>query len=353
MNRVDTPVWTLTWQGTDVTADIAAMVTGLTVTDRKDGESDELAVTLEDRDGRWRGDWLPEKGDVLEATLGYAGGPVVDAGTYQVDEVDHSGPPDRLEVRALAAGVTEALRTRRHRAFEGRTLAQIAAAVAADHGMAVIGDPASEALQRVTQADETDLEFLSKLAAEHGYVFSARARRLVFMSEDELLSADPVMTLSRALHHPVRWRFRVTARQVYTACEVRYLDPATKRTRTVTVKAAGQETKPKGGSQRTGGSPDAVSGSKASVKGDLLRRRMRVESEAHARQKAQALLDRANRGEVRASLTFPGRPDLVAGINVVLAGFGRAWDGTYHVTGSTHRMVRGGGYTTDMEAHRV
>lgn len=333
MNRVDTPVWTLTWQGTDVTADIAAMVTSLTVTDRKEGESDELSVTLEDRDGRWRGDWLPEKGDVLEVTLGYAGGLAVDAGTYQVDEVEHGGPPDRLDVRALAAGVTEALRTKRHRAFENQTLARIAAAVAADHGMEVIGDPATEALQRVTQADETDLEFLSKLAAEHGYVFSVRGGRLVFMSEDDLLSADPVMTLSRVLHHPVRWRFRVTARQVYTGCEVRYLDPATKRTRTVTVKADGQETKPKGG--------------------DLLRRRMRVESEAHARQKAQALLDRANRGEVRASLSFPGRPDLVAGINVVLAGFGAAWDGTYHVTSSTHRMVRGGGYTTDMEAHRV
>ncbi len=329
MIPVDTPVWSLTWSGTDVTAEVAAFVTSLTVTDRKEGESDELAVELEDRDGRWRGAWAPEKGDVLDVSLGFADGGMIDAGRFEVDEIEHGGPPDRLSVRALATGVTDELRTKRHRAFEGRTLPQIAAAVAADHGMEVIGNPATEPLQRVTQADETDLQFLSKLAGEHGYVFSVRGKGLVFLSDEELLAAEPVMTLSRDLHHPVRWRFRHTAKQVYKACEVTYQDPATKRTETAKVDAANV------------------------TSGDTLKKRVRVENPAHARQKARSLLDRANRGEISASLTFPGRPTLVAGINVMLDGFGSAWDGKFHVIGSTHRIKRGGGYTTDIEVHRV
>lgn len=332
---VDTPFWSLTWAGTDVTADIAAMVTSLTYADKKEGESDELQVSLEDRDGRWRDSWMPAKGDILELVIGYRGGLAVDAGAFQIDEVEHEGPPDRLHVRGLAAGVTAALRTKRHRGFEGKTLPEIARAVAADHGMTVIGDPATEALQRVSQADETDLEFLTKLAADHGYVFSVRGTSLVFLSDDELLGADPAMTLSRALHDPVRWRFRRTAREVYKACEVKYHDPATKKTETVTVKAEGEKA-PNGGSG-----------------GDTLKKRVRVESKAHAERKAKALLDRANRGEVEASLTFPGRPDLVAGVNVLLDGFGTAWDGKHHVTRSTHRIQRGSGYVTDIEVHRV
>lgn len=338
--QVDTPFWSLTWAGTDVTADIAAMVTSLTYADKKEGESDELQVSLEDRDGRWRDAWIPAKGDILELAIGYRGGLVVDAGAFQIDEIEHDGPPDRLQVRGLAAGVTAALRTKRHRGFEGRTLPEIAGAVAADHGMTVIGDPATEALQRVSQADQTDLEFLTKLAADHGYVFSVRGTSLVFLSDEELLAAEPAMTLSRALHDPVRWRFRKTANQVYKACEVTYQDPATKQTRTVTVVAPST-----GDEGETAPSADAA--------GDTLKKRVRVESAAHAERKAKALLERANRGEVEAGLTVPGRPDLVAGINVLLDGFGTAWDGKHHVTRSTHRIQRGGGYVTEIEVHRV
>lgn len=328
---VDTPVWTLSWSGKAVTADIASMVTSLTVTDKKEGESDELTVELEDSDGRWRNAWMPAKGDVLDVAIGFQGGAMFDAGSFQVDDIEHSGPPDRLSVRAMAAGVTHALRTKRHRAFEGKTLPQIAAMVAADHGMTVIGDPATEPLKRISQANETDLQFLSKVAAEHGYVFSVRGKSLVFLSDEELLAADPVMTLSRSRHHPIRWRFRRTSRQVYKECEVSYQDPASKTTQKVTVKATGE----------------------AKDAGDVLKKQVRVETAAHAKQKAQALLDRANRGEIVASLSFPGRPDLVAGVNITLEGFGDAWDGKHHVVSSTHRMQRGAGYTTDVEVHRV
>lgn len=313
-----------------MTADIAEMVTSLTFSDKKAGESDELDIQLEDRDGRWRNSWMPSKGDVLDLAIGYEHGLVVDAGSFEIDDIEHEGPPDRLHVRGLAAGVTKALRTKRHRAFEGKTLPQIAAQVAADHEMTVIGNPGTETLNRVSQADETDLAFLTKLAKEHGYVFSIRGASLVFMSDDELLSADPVLTLSRDQHHPVRWRFRKTAKQVYKACEVSYHDPATKKTEKVTVTAQGEK-----------------------AEGDTLKKRVRVESRAHAETKAKALLANANRGEVEGNLTLPGRPDLAAGINVLLDGFGGAWDGTYHLVRSTHRFQRSSGYTTDIEVQRV
>ncbi|MCW2248684.1 phage protein D [Azospirillum fermentarium] len=328
MNTVDTPDWTLLWSGTDVTASIRDMVTGLAYTDKKIGESDDLDIQLEDRDGRWRNDWIPSKGDVLELFIGYKDH-LVDAGSYEIDQIEHSGPPDRLKVTALAAGVTTALRTKKSRGFEKKTLSQIARQIADEHGMTVIGDPDTEVKDRITQADQTDLEFLSKTAAEFGYVFSVRGQSLVFMSDDELMAGPVVFTLPRGGSNIMNWRFSKKGK-VYKACEVSYYDPATKKTQKVTVEP---EVKKEAG--------------------DTLKKRVRVENEEQARRKAKALLDSANTGEITASLDLTGRPDLVSGINIRLDGFGTAWDGTYHVQKSGHRFDPKRGYTTTIEVQRV
>lgn len=332
---VETPAWRLTWAGANVTQDIAGMVTSLTVTDRKEGASDEVALVLEDRDGRWRNAWCPDKGDALDVAIGYAGMDLVDAGRFTVDELEAEGPPDKLSVRALAAGIDNPLRTSQHKGYEGKTLGEIAKAIADAHGMNVVGDPVTDPLERVSQSDETDLKFLARLAADNGYVFNVRGKQLVFMLDEALLAADPVLTLSRDDHDPVRWRFAKTARQVYAACEVTYQDPRTKKLEKVTVKApdADSDTKPKGA--------------------DTLKKRIRVESAADAERKAKALLERANRGEVTVHLTVPGNPRICAAANVTISGHGSAWDGKYHVTTSTHRLSRGAGYATEMEAFRV
>lgn len=337
IRMVDTPTWRLTWSGTDVTTDIAAHVTSLTVTDHKEGASDEVAVVLEDRDGRWRNGWFPAKGASLDLAFGYRGAPLVDAGRFTVDELEADGPPDKLSVRAIAAGIDNPLRTSRHKGYEGKTLGEIAKEIADQHGMTVVGDPVTEPLKRVSQSDETDLKFLARLAAEHGYVFSVRGSMLVFVLDADLLAADPILTLSRGDHDPVRWRFRVTAKQVYGACEVTYQNPRTKSVDKVTVKATDTD----------------ETGAAKPKSADILKKRIRVESPEDAERKAKALLERANRGEVTAHLTVPGDPRICAAANVLLTGFGAAWDGKYHVTTSTHRLSRGGGYATEMEAFRV
>ena len=55
----------------DISADLAGFLKGLSYTDNMSGEADTLDLTLEDRQGLWQSDWLPEKGATLEASLPY------------------------------------------------------------------------------------------------------------------------------------------------------------------------------------------------------------------------------------------------------------------------------------------
>ena len=60
---------TVSIKGHDVTLDLMPYLVSLTYTDKADEELDDLQIVLEDREGIWQGDWLPQTGDVIEASI--------------------------------------------------------------------------------------------------------------------------------------------------------------------------------------------------------------------------------------------------------------------------------------------
>src|ERR1700757_4196879 len=126
-----------TYARRNITADVSAMVTEITYCDRVAGTSDDVEVTLEDRDRRWQGPWLPARGDIVSLLLGYEGEELLNCGDFQVDELELHGPPDTFHLKCIAAGITPALRTPRSAAYEGQTLLQVAQTIARRHGMRV------------------------------------------------------------------------------------------------------------------------------------------------------------------------------------------------------------------------
>lgn len=54
----------------DVSADIATYILSFEYTDKSSGESDEIQLTLEDREGKWLSSWFPSKGDTVTASIG-------------------------------------------------------------------------------------------------------------------------------------------------------------------------------------------------------------------------------------------------------------------------------------------
>ncbi len=229
LSTVRAPNWVLTYQGVDITSDVAPMVRAIRYYDRLGSASGELELEFEDREKLWQGPWYPALGDEVNLSIGYQGGELQPCGTFQVDELELDGPPDVVKVRCLAAFITPPMRTRNTAGYEGQTILGIAATIANKYSLQLITAPGTPdlAFERVTQKRETDLEFLRRLADDHGYDFTVRGRLMVFYSLQALENATPVITIERS--DTLRFDFRNRTRGIYAAAQVTYQDPMGKR----------------------------------------------------------------------------------------------------------------------------
>lgn len=322
-NKVGEPLWILVYEGKDITARISPYVLSASYTDHLAGEADEIEIVIENRDLKWLNVWLPQKGDQVALRLGYQGEGLMEAGEFQVDEVEYNGPPDTVTIKGLAAGVKASLRTKRSAAYEKQTLKKIASAIAKRHGLTMRGKVPAITLARSTQHKETDLAYLKRLADTFGFVFSIKGTDLVWHDQDTLDQASSVIQIKRKGLEG-RYTLRTKSSRVYRACTVTYFSTKQKREISHTFKAKGIGT------------------------GDVLRLVQRAESKAQAERMATAALRRSNGRQTEGSLTLRGNIKFRAGYNLDLQGWGDL-DGQYQILKAVHRIERGAGYSSDVE----
>lgn len=318
--------WSLIYAGSDITAEIAPEAVSIAYADFDHGKSDEVELRLHDRAHLWKGVWRPAKGDAMELRIGWAGGALLPCGKFEVDEISWEGPPDLVSIRGLAAPISADLRTERTRAFENKTLRQIAGQIAVEHGLTLEGEIEGGPMARVTQYVERDLEFLRRLAGEYDHVFSIRDKALYFAKAGDLERQAPAASVSRG--EMGRFSFHDASRQTYRACTLSYHDPETSRLIRVTVEAEG------------------------ATSGDVLEVKARVESEAQAKVRAAAELKRANARALTGRISLRGDPRLMAGVVVDITDLG-ILSGRYLIESSRHRIERRSGYATEVELRHV
>jgi phage protein D len=151
----------------------------LTLTDNRGFESDELEIMLDDADGKLD---LPPRGVVIEVAIGWKGKALVEKGSFTVDEVEHSGAPDTLTIRARATDLRAGIATKREK-------------LAQDHGGKDCGgdcqdqraDPcisswlAKRPVEHIDQTNESDANLLSRLAHQHDAIATVKSGRLLFI----------------------------------------------------------------------------------------------------------------------------------------------------------------------------
>ncbi|MFP1451826.1 hypothetical protein ACLB1N_05165 [Escherichia coli] len=76
----------------DITQNFSDRLIGLTMTDNRGFEADQLDIALDDTDGLVE---LPPRGASLTLWLGWQGSALVNKGSFTVDEIEHRGAPRR------------------------------------------------------------------------------------------------------------------------------------------------------------------------------------------------------------------------------------------------------------------
>ena len=197
--------WRVTLDGKDLTDKLRPRLVSLSLSEKRGDEADQLDIVLDDSDGQLA---LPKPGAVLRVQLGWRQGRdvaigLVDKGSFKVDEVSHSGPPDLITLRARAADFTSEIRNRREQSWHDTSLGAVLSDVAQRNGLAprIAPDLAAIALSSISQSRESDIAFLRRLGREHDAVATIKDKRLLFTRKGASTTASgtalPALTIRR------------------------------------------------------------------------------------------------------------------------------------------------------------
>ncbi|ELY4527478.1 phage late control D family protein [Cronobacter sakazakii] len=341
------PAFRLTMDGADITQRIEKRLISLTLTDNRGFEADQLDIELDDADGQLQ---LPRRGVQLNLALGWQGEPLISKGSYTVDEIEHTGAPDKLILRARSADFRETLNTRREKSWHKTTVGDMVKEIAARHKLdPTLGeDMAKMAIDHLDQTNESDASFLMRLARQCGALACVKNGKLLFIRQGQGRTASgkplPVITLTRSAGDS--HRFTLADRDAYTGVIASWLhtrEPAKKETtkikrrRKSTVKKKEPEAK----------QGDYLIGTDENVL--VLSRTYANRSNAERAAKMQ--WERLQRGVATFSIQLArGRADLYTEMPVKVSGFKKQMDGgSWIITTLTHSLSSDGGFTTSLE----
>ncbi|WP_247877803.1 phage late control D family protein [Chromobacterium haemolyticum] len=356
LNGAPTPAWRLTLNGKPLDSALRRRLVALTLTDNRGFDADQLDIVLDDSDGMLE---LPGRGAVIAVALGWQHSGLIDKGSYTVDEVEHSGTPDILTLRARSTDLREGIAAKREKSWSKTTLGAIVSAIAAANQLqpAIPDWLAKRRVEQLDQRNESDAQLLHRLAREHDAVATVKNGRLVFCKagDAETVSGKPfpVCTITRASGDG--HRFNIADRNAYTAVKAQWqdlnrakrgeviVDKNTRFERRATVTKLGRKTKRK---KLTAIQQKGVEPSASNVK--VLRHI--YASEASALQGAKAAWEKLQRGAAEFSINLAyGRPELFAELPAKVQGFKPAIDATDWVINKITHTLNDGGYTCQLE----
>jgi phage protein D len=301
-------------------------------TDKSSGETDDLQITLEDRNGLWRDPWYPDKGAKISATVitenwsEPGASESLYCGSFEVDEVEISESPMRVSVKATSAPRSTSLRNdSKSRNWEDYTISGIAGDIAGKVGMSLEYLPDhNPRYDTRNQVEQDDLSFLKKLCSDEGFALKATDEKIVIFDEIEYEAKDAVQTISRGNARILSMSIRTKLAGTYKSATVKYNDSEQDLTHVSLIDDDGVE-----------------------ESGQTLRVNQRVKSQGEAEGLAKSKLHEANKKETTGSFTLMGDIGLVGGVNVDVSGYGK-FDGTYFIESAKH-SYGDGGYTTRIE----
>ncbi|SHF00029.1 hypothetical protein SAMN02745148_01562 [Modicisalibacter ilicicola DSM 19980] len=211
------PDYRISLQGEVITPRFRGRVESLRLTDRRGLEADQLDLVLTDDDGALA---LPPRGAELTLAIGWKGEALVERGVFIVDEVEHSGAPDKLSIRARSADMRGSLPGKRTQSWHQLTIDDIVTTIAKRHELTPkIGKHLGGIrVSHIDQTDESDLNFLTRLAERFDAVATVKAGNLLLIPAGAATTASglEITPIQLRRQDGDQHRYVVTDRDSYT-----------------------------------------------------------------------------------------------------------------------------------------
>lgn len=307
-----TPVFKIEANGKEVTEQLRADLSSISFRDEDGNQSDEITIEV-------AGDFKrPKYEDELKLWLGYEESTLFYCGVFLVQTTERDS--SSLTITATGADFSQALKVKRDMSYEKLSLKSIAQMVADRHGLKIKSDFEDMEVQHISQTNESDLHFMKRMAEDYGGLFSIKNNTLVFMKKgtvDKRSDALPVFEIDRSECSSIS--IKHANKTLYGSCTASWHDTKENKTMSITV-----------------------------GKGDpVLKLDGQFKIPAEAKAKAEAKLDRANRGTKSGSITMYGK-EIYAGGILKLSGAGED-DGEYSIKSVNHSAGNGWSMSIEIE----
>lgn len=323
------PDWRVTIDGKDMSDRLRPRLVSLSISEKRGDEADQLDIVLNDTDGMLG---IPKEGAVLQVQLGWKQGRDVttglfDKGSFKVDDVAHSGPPDQITIKARAADFTSQIRNRHQQSWKNTTLGAVLKDIAGRNGLTLkaAADLASIALPSISQSRESDIAFLRRLGGEHDAVATIKDKHLIFARKGAgtTTGGRPLPTLTIRRTDGDRHNWQRQQRDGQEGVTASWHDKKEAKRQTITV-----------------------------GKADGAKKLRKVHAdEASAKRAATAERDRLKRAPETLDMKLAlGRADAIPEARVKVSGYKDQIDAaTWLIAEVTHRLDKAGGFTTDLK----
>ncbi|MEC4090127.1 phage late control D family protein [Pseudoalteromonas rubra] len=328
-----TPDYQLTVDGKDIK--ISAQLISLTLTDNRGFEADTIEIQLDDSSGLLD---IPRKGAKLQVKLGYRHNEqseLVDKGSYIIDEVEHSGAPDTLTFRGKSADMRGSLLKSHEQSYHQVTLGSIIETIAQRNNLTakVSPDLNAEMIDHIDQANESDAQFLTRLAEQYDAIATVKNDNLLFINAGQAVSAtgQPLPPVKITRQSGDQHRFSIADRKAYSGVTAYWQNEKAARRESVTVQKAEGESGLAGGD-------------------GIKTLRHIYASKATATRAARTMWERIQRGIASFSLTLAqGKPELFPETPVTVTGFKPQIDSTNWILVQVTHTLNSAGYTSSLE----
>jgi uncharacterized protein len=321
------PDWRVTLDGEDMSAKLRPYLMRLRVSERRGEMADQLDIDLDDSAQTLD---IPKAGALLSVSLGWKGGGgttpgFTDKGEFTVDEAEHSGPPNRIVIRARSADFTAEWRKVRDQSWRDKTLGDILTEIAGRQGVTpkIASALGSVKLKLVAQSRESDIVFFMRLGKEHDAIATVKNSTLIFtpMAGGKSAGGEALETVTIQRREGDGHSYRIEAREDYTGVVAKWHDKKAAKKKTV---RAGKRKRAKTAVPKIAATkakkirPTSASGSRDNPK--VLKKVFPTQAEAQ--RAADAEWSRIQRAPRKLSTNLAlGRPEIGAEQPAVVKGF--------------------------------
>lgn len=307
---------------------IRKYIESFTFTDAAQGESDTVDLTLCNVDMAWASKWLPQKEDILYASIvtqnwDKAGVKnIIECGKFCCDDRNFTFPEaGTASISGVSVPETNAFRaTQRNKTWQNITMWEIANTIAKRYWMQLSYNAPAIRVTKAEQSDADDCSFLNSLCNDYGLYMKVYRGKIAIYDVAAFEKKASVATIS--YKDIVDGDYSSTLTGTYTGAKIKYTSGTTEKTLVI------------GWNKR------------------LLNISEKADTYAEADRKARAKLRAENRKAETLKITLVSGKQLWAS-SVITIKDAAAISGRWFIDKVTHTVSAGDGYSAQLELHRV